>query len=843
MPGPLQNIRVLDLTEEIVGPYATKLLADYGADVVKIEKPAGDSARQLGPFKGGDRHPDKSGTFFYFNTNKRSVVLDLKTASGVDGFWHLVDWADIIVEGFEPGAMESLGLSWEAIKARRGDISLVSVSNFGANSPYRHYRGSELVLYGFAGEMHSTGRLEREPVKMYGTSALVQSGSVLSTAILGALFATQAKGVGQHVDFSVADSHLVGVDRRHATVIGHQYSGRKTLRPPMEEPRVGILSGLYRCKDGWISIMGGGQRFKNIREFFGYPAWLDDKRWDDPLIQMNPAAIQEFNSHLTPWLNAHTKREVWEAGRRARFICGPLFTVDEVYSDTNFQQRGLWQSAETPALGQFRFPGRPFVMNKTPWEYRRPAPQLGEHTDEVLQAAGKREPLRPVRPSGSGQPLDGIRVLDLSGVWAGTFATLLLADLGAEVIKQENQFILQPNTRILPFVHLTKEMTSAGPSWVTGLPNNDPGERPWNYHPMFVSLYRNKKSFTLDIRQPEGLEILGRLVAEADVVLENSAVGTMEKLGVSYEWLKGIKENIIYLRAPGFGLTGEYKDARAFGSNLEEVLGHQLLRGYRGSEPAENSTIFAADYIAGSQIAFALMAAVWHRNQFGEGQFIEMSQAENATAMFAQAYMDFALNGELDEARGNRSIYAADGEVPCGAYPCKSPGSAEEGLDRWITINVMSDADWLRLRGVMGEPTWAISDDFLSTAGRLAKEDYIDEQLGQWTRGFEDYDLFHRLQAAGVAAAPILEASRVLSDPHVMARALFQEQTLEDDIGTYQYPAPIYQISGGGIRSAPVAMGQDNDYVYRELLGCDDEEIDRLTKAGHIADRFADQIP
>ena len=843
MPGPLQNIRVLDLTEEIVGPYATKLLADYGADVVKIEKPAGDSARQLGPFKGGDRHPDKSGTFFYFNTNKRSVVLDLKTASGVDGFWHLVDWADIIVEGFEPGAMESLGLSWEAIKARRGDISLVSVSNFGANSPYRHYRGSELVLYGFAGEMHSTGRLEREPVKMYGTSALVQSGSVLSTAILGALFATQAKGVGQHVDFSVADSHLVGVDRRHATVIGHQYSGRKTLRPPMEEPRVGILSGLYRCKDGWISIMGGGQRFKNIREFFGYPAWLDDKRWDDPLIQMDPAAIQEFNSHLTPWLNAHTKREVWEAGRRARFICGPLFTVDEVYSDTNFQQRGLWQSAETPALGQFRFPGRPLVMNKTPWEYRRPAPQLGEHTDEVLQAAGKREPLRPVRPSGSGQPLDGIRVLDLSGVWAGTFATLLLADLGAEVIKQENQFILQPNTRILPFVHLTKEMTSAGPSWVTGLPNNDPGERPWNYHPMFVSLYRNKKSFTLDIRQPEGLEILGRLVAEADVVLENSAVGTMEKLGVSYEWLKGIKENIIYLRAPGFGLTGEYKDARAFGSNLEEVLGHQLLRGYRGSEPAENSTIFAADYIAGSQIAFALMAAVWHRNQFGEGQFIEMSQAENATAMFAQAYMDFALNGELDEARGNRSIYAADGEVPCGAYPCKSPGSAEEGLDRWITINVMSDADWLRLRGVMGEPTWAISDDFLSTAGRLAKEDYIDEQLGHWTRGFEDYDLFHRLQAAGVAAAPILEASRVLSDPHVMVRALFQEQTLEDDIGTYQYPAPIYQISGGGIRSAPVAMGQDNDYVYRELLGCDDEEIDRLTKAGHIADRFADQIP
>ena len=137
MTGPLQDIRVLDLTEGIVGPYATKLLADYGADVVKVEKPEGDSARQLGPFKDGDHHPEKSGTFFYFNTNKRSVVLDLTTSAGLDSFWGLVDWADIIVEGFQPGVMESLGISWNAIKARRSDISLVSVSNFGANSPYR----------------------------------------------------------------------------------------------------------------------------------------------------------------------------------------------------------------------------------------------------------------------------------------------------------------------------------------------------------------------------------------------------------------------------------------------------------------------------------------------------------------------------------------------------------------------------------------------------------------------------------------------------------------------------------------------------------------------------------
>jgi benzylsuccinate CoA-transferase BbsF subunit len=442
-------------------------------------------------------------------------------------------------------------------------------------------------------------------------------------------------------------------------------------------------------------------------------------------------------------------------------------------------------------------------------------------------------------------PLDGVRVLDLTGVWAGTFSTLLLADLGAEVLKQENQFVWQPNTRALPFAHLTKEMTQQGPGWVNGLPNNDPGERPWNYHPMFVSLYRNKRSFTLDIRKPDGIEILGRLAAISDVVLENSAVGTMEKLGISYEWLCSLKEDIIFLRAPGYGLSGEYKDARTMGSHLEGVLGHQLLRGYRGAGPDENSGIFAADYIAASQIAFAVMAALWHRNKTGNGQFIEMAQAENAAAMLAQAYMGYALNGDTGEAAGNRSIYAQDGEAPSGVYPCRSPGPASEGLDRWIAITVTNDHEWLALRSELGNPDWAMAAELETAGGRAAQQDLLDEKLAEWTQGFDDYELFHRLQAAGIAAAPVLEASRVMQDPHVQARELFQPQELEDDIGVYAYPAPIYELpeSPGGIRRPPVAMGQDNEYVYRDLLNVSDEEYQRLIDAGHIANRFADEVP
>ena len=187
----------------------------------------------------------------------------------------------------------------------------------------------------------------------------------------------------------------------------------------------------------------------------------------------------------------------------------------------------------------------------------------------------------------------------------------------------------------MPGPRIPKAMAEAGAGWVTGLPNSDPGESPWNYHPMFVSLYRNKRSFTLDIRQPEGKEILGRLAAMSDAVLENSAVGTMEKLGISYEWLREQREDIIFLRAPGYGITGEYANARTMGAHLEGTMGHQVLRGYLGSDPNSNSGIFAADYIAAAQIALAIMMAIWHRNNTGKGQFIEMAQAENAAAMFA----------------------------------------------------------------------------------------------------------------------------------------------------------------------------------------------------------------
>ena len=383
--GPLEGVHLLDLTTGIAGPYATKLLADYGADVVKVERPGGDITRALGPFPGGEPHPEKSGTFLYFNTNKRSVVLDLK-GGGVEAMSALVEWADIVVESFKPGVLDGLGVGWEFIRARKPGISLVSITNFGQESPYRDYEGTELTLYSFAGEMYSMGVAEREPVKMFGTAALVESGAAAANAVMASLFVGSRQGIGQHVDFSIADSQFGGADRRHVSAIVYEFSGRRTPRSPMDTR--GVLRGVYPCADGYVEFSGAGARLDRLAKMLGDPEWLQDPKWHEPGAILRPENAEEFDGHFYPWLMENTKTEIWERARDARVLCGPLFTIDELVADSHFRDRGFWQDVEHPAAGEFVMPGRPFIMNASPWELRRPAPLLGQHTDEVLREAG-----------------------------------------------------------------------------------------------------------------------------------------------------------------------------------------------------------------------------------------------------------------------------------------------------------------------------------------------------------------------------------------------------------------------------------------------------------------------
>jgi crotonobetainyl-CoA:carnitine CoA-transferase CaiB-like acyl-CoA transferase len=438
------------------------------------------------------------------------------------------------------------------------------------------------------------------------------------------------------------------------------------------------------------------------------------------------------------------------------------------------------------------------------------------------------------------KPLAGIRVIDFCVVWAGPFATMQLGDLGAEIIKVENPFVYQPMTRG-SMAHPPQALLERTAAVAGGMPGGVVGDKPWNYSPSFVSLFRNKKSVTMNILTPEGMDLLKRLVAVSDVVCENNAAGTMEKLGITYDWLREANPNIIFVRMPAYGSSGPYYNARALGVHLEGVMGHTLLRGYDDTDPSATTAIYSGDYLAGAQGAFAVMAALWRREKTGEGQLIEIAQAENAAAMFAQAIMDYSLNGNIQGAIGNRDIF---GRYPCGVYPAKSPGTAETMEDHWIAIHIETDAQWRAFGEAIGKPEWATDPRFATNDGRAAHYKEIDQHIAEYTKDQDDYELMHLLQGAGIAAAPVLEASRAFDEPQLRARDFFRRMAFEGAEQGYEFMGPLWQFSETPVEfSPPVTFGRDNEYVYKQVLGVSNDEYDRYREMGFIATEYDASVP
>lgn len=393
-PMALSNIKVLDFTQTIAGPYCTKLLADYGADVIKVERPGvGDGARRLGPFPKDEPHPEKSGTFLHLNTNKRSITLDLKTGQGQQIARNLVCQVDAVVESFRPGTMEQFGLGYDALSELNPALTYTSISNFGQTGPYRDWRGSEIIFYGMGGELYSTGVAEKEPVKLGGTVGLYQSGVVAAFATLGAVIGSRVDGAGQHIDISLMEVQTGSIDRRMSMLMAYQYNGEITERTPLGEATGsgGYPAGVYPCEDGFFQITGGGKYFERVRNMMGNPEELAGDEWLSPAAQADEEMQGLFEAYFYPWLLDRTKYEAWSEAQASRVLCGPLNTMADLLEDEVFQGRGAFEEVGHPVAGRFTYPGRPFMMSASPWSIRRPAPLLGQHTEEVLTELGMNE--------------------------------------------------------------------------------------------------------------------------------------------------------------------------------------------------------------------------------------------------------------------------------------------------------------------------------------------------------------------------------------------------------------------------------------------------------------------
>ena len=427
-------------------------------------------------------------------------------------------------------------------------------------------------------------------------------------------------------------------------------------------------------------------------------------------------------------------------------------------------------------------------------------------------------------------PLEGVRVMDMTVVWAGPYCTTLLADLGAEVTRVESIQVFGPPTRG-SMARPSKFAIESMPPFIGGMPGRDPTDKPWNRYPLFNAHARNKRSMTVDLLRPEGKDVFNRLVAISDALVENNPTETMTKLGISYDELKDINPGFIMLRMPAYGNSGPYQNHRSLGIHIEGVIGHSLLRGYPDLDPGANTQVYMADAAAGVGGAFALTCALNHRRRTGEGQLVELSQAENAIPFLGQAFMDYSMNGRSQSTLGNRHPTAIQ-----GVYPCS-------GEDEWVAITIFDDRDWELFRSAIGDPDWARTPEFDSHESRRANHDLLDERIANWTRGRGHRDAMGLLQAHGVAAGAVLNQRDAFHDPHLQARGMF-EKAYQEDVGTHWYPRAPFRMSGSDvkIRRGPVRLGQDNEYVYKTLLNVSDEEYDALVVAGHIGEEYASHV-
>ena len=426
-------------------------------------------------------------------------------------------------------------------------------------------------------------------------------------------------------------------------------------------------------------------------------------------------------------------------------------------------------------------------------------------------------------------PLEGIRVLDITQIWAGPYTTQLLADWGAEVIRIESTQIAPISTRV--WSHERIEPPSN--MWWLGYPDSELGENRANRWALFNVHARNKLSGTMDLTRPEGRAVLDSLLQISDVLVENNTPTTLAKLQIDYESVRRQRPDIIMIRMPGFGLDGPYTNYRSMGNHGEAVTGHTWLRNYTDTDFSEISPTVVGDGIAGLYGAFAIMSALRARRRTGNGSLIELAQCESMASFLPRQILEYAMNRRVPTAIGNRHWSFA----PHDCFPCK-------GEDQWVTIAIGTDDEWEGFVNALGSPDWALDPRFATVTGRHNNQEEIGDRITCWTRERDPYEIAALLQAHGVAAGPVIFDKDAFSDPQYTDRGFFESVT-QVDCGTHLYPGIMWKASGHAneIRLPPCRLGEHNGYVYSELLGCSPKEYERMEVEGHIGTRYAIDNP
>jgi crotonobetainyl-CoA:carnitine CoA-transferase CaiB-like acyl-CoA transferase len=810
----LAGYTVVDLSTGIAGAYCTKLLANGGADVIKVEPPEGDPLRQWSSSgavvpSGGD-----GALFSYLAGCKHSVVADPEDDGDVLMVAGLLARADAVVWSAGSKVAQHERFTPTAIHRTHPHLTVTSISPFGLDGPWRARPATDFTLQAWSGGIVGLGRgsQDRAPVSIGGQVGEYLSGAYASAATLAALFGRIGGGAGQLIDLSMLEAQILCLTYYPVTYFD-------MLGRPWRDTRRRTIPGVAQASDGLVDLgCGTAQQWFDLCAMVGHSEWIDE---ESPLSITELANV--YADEIYAWVKDHPVDEIRDLASAFRIPNAPVGNGANIASLDHFRQRGSFVS--NPRDG-FLQPGHPYRM--LPARLRSPgaAPRLGEHTERYRGTGGDREggeagrsgsprligPSPSPRPAPTGPanklPFKGLRVLDMTTFWAGPSCTHFLAMLGAEVIHLESA--RRPDgTRLIAGVPVTEDL------W-------------WEKSPIFAALNTNKKGITLDLQSARGKELLLRLTATCDVIVENFTPRVLDQIGLDFAAVQAVRPDAIMLRMPGFGLDGPWRDNPAFAYAIESAAGLSWLTGYPDRTPYEPYSI--GDPNAGVHALNALLLALEHRRRTGQGVFVEAAMVDAALAISAEQVIEHSAYGALLERAGNRGPTAA----PQNLYRTADVDEFDR-LDSWVAIAVETDEQWERLVEALGSLSWTNDPALATAAGRRADHDRIDEQLAIWCERRSGDDIVAILWDAGVPVAKVMQPHRQGELDQLTFRNFFEEVDHPVNGRARLSTVPMRSSAEPGpfhTRPAPL-LGQHNHEVLAGL-GLTDAEIADLEACGVI---------
>lgn len=789
----LNDLKVLDISQGIAGPFCTKLLGDLGADVIKIEPPEGDISRRYGPFPPGHHDKEHSAAFFFFNTSKRSIVLDLQTAEGKQSLARLVSEYDVVIAGESEETLKHQGLGYETFRHWNPGVILTTISGFGSFGPHSEYSSSHLIACAMGGWANLCGLPDREPLQTGGATSEALAGAFAAAATSLAILGRYNHGGGEHVDVSVQEAVLTGASFPTMT---YEYHGVSRERYSSVGGGAGACY-MLPTRDGYVGVNAlTREQWHSLCGFLDCKQVAEDPYYHGVNWNRPDHRLEEIRALFSDAVKDRSAMELFHQAQQQRVPFGLVPNMEQLHSFPPHLEREFFQKVEHPVVGKVSIPGVPFnVAGRASVPKIKPPPLLGEHTDDILNRlpSALQTGTSGTQSNACGQslPLTGVKVIDLSMFFAGPVCAQILADAGADVIKVESVQRID--------------------GWRTsGAPENSNAPS-WESSPHFNWVNRNKRGITLNLKDPRGVDILKNLIRDADIVIENYTPRVMDKFGLGFDVLCNIKPDLLMLSMPGFGADVSWRDYVAFGMPTEQMSGVAHLTGYENESPLFTGTT-GGDIYAGVVGTHVLLAALQERRFTGKGQHINLSQMEACNLFVGDAMTGWSMAGVDPERVGNRhSLFA-----PQGIYPCQD--------NRWIGISCKTDAEWHKLANLIDPQLTGKFSDILSR-----QTPALDDIIGKWTQTRHAATLMTQLQALKIPAGVVQNGSDLLSDPQLIARNSFLVQD-RPGLGEKHYPAQPYRFRNAQVppnERAPM-LGEHSIDVLTTVAGLSAEEVGEL---------------